>query len=478
MKKRIKKRWIAGGILVILLYLALGAILPFLAYKDVSEETRQEFQAEALLASGTGCDRAMLLETSQSAWEERIRLLDQAQERIILSTFDMREGESTRDLLAVILHKADEGVSVQIVVDGISGVVQMKGNPLFYALSSHPKVQIKLYNRLNLLTPWKSQGRMHDKYIIVDQTGYILGGRNTFDYFIGNYENEHNSLDREVLIYNTEAASEEENSSLFQVEQYFKEMWNHPACTLFYDDEALRESRNVQAELQVLEERYQTLKAENPELFEDTDYNGRTVPTEGVWLLSNPTGLYGKEPVLFYELMELMKQAKERVLIHTPYAVCNSYMYKTLEEVGQQVPDMRILLNSVENGDNFAASSDYLRNKDNLLDTGIALYEYDGGISYHGKSVVIDGNISVIGSYNLDLRSTYVDTELMLVVKSEALTEELAGYMQAMEQDCRKVLSVDEYETPEHITVQEIPWWKRLALYVAGLFMQIFRFLL
>ena len=44
---------------------------------------------------------------------------------------------------------------------------------------------------------------MHDKYVIVDDGAYILGGRNTFDYFLGDYDTKNKSLDREVLVYNT-----------------------------------------------------------------------------------------------------------------------------------------------------------------------------------------------------------------------------------------------------------------------------------
>ena len=75
-----------------------------------------------------------------------------------------------------------------------------KRQELFYALSSHPNVEIRIYNPLNLLTPWKLMGRMHDKYVIVDEKAYLLGGRNTFDYFIGNYTDENVSYDREVLV--------------------------------------------------------------------------------------------------------------------------------------------------------------------------------------------------------------------------------------------------------------------------------------
>ena len=50
---------------------------------------------------------------------------------------------------------------------------------------------------------------------------------------------------------------------------------------------------------------------------------------------------------------------------------------------------------------------------------GINIWEYEGGYSYHGKSILIDDDLSVIGSFNMDMRSAYLDTELMLVIRSK-----------------------------------------------------------
>lgn len=110
--------------------------------------------------------------------------------------------------------------------------------------------------------------------------------------------------------------------------------------------------------------------------------------------------------------------------------------------------------------------------------TGLTILEYDGGTSYHGKSVVIDHELSAIGSYNFDLRSTYLDTELMLVIQSKDLTAELETYMASYEQDCRLLLPDGSYQIPDHITVAEVPLWKRAAWAVVGLVMQPVRFLI
>ena len=49
-----------------------------------------------------------------------------------------------------------------------------------------------------------------------------------------------------------------------------------------------------------------------------------------------------------------------------------------------------------------------------------------GVTSQYGKqAVLINVSLSVIGSYNLDMRSTYLDTELMLVIDSEKLSQQI-----------------------------------------------------
>ena len=260
-----------------------------------------------------------------------------AKDRIILSSFDIRDGESTKDLMSVLLHKADEGVKVQILVDGISAFLRMEGRPLFYAVSSHPNIELRVYNPLKIWMPWKTQGRMHDKYVIVDEMAYILGGRNTFDYFIGDYETDGKSFDREMLIYKTGA-----QSSLHEVEDYFHSVWNLDVCQTFHDDESLRDKQDVREMLALLENRYENLKTNYGYLFESFDYAAVTKPTKGVHLISGQTGIYGKEPLVFEKLSRLMLEADTQVIIHTPYAVCNDYMYDTLkknQQYGSGSPD-------------------------------------------------------------------------------------------------------------------------------------------
>ncbi|MFR1831655.1 MAG: phospholipase D-like domain-containing protein [Lachnospiraceae bacterium] len=465
------------------LYLIIGACAPFFRYKPLSEKTEETIHSAKYVQGTPGCERVMLLETNMSAWEERMRMIQLAQKEIILSTFDFRDGEAPRDILSLLLHKADEGVKVKILVDGFSGLVRMEGRSLFYALSSHPNVEIKIYNPMNPFLPWKTQGRMHDKYVIVDNSVFILGGRNTFDYFIGDYPTNSRSYDREVLVYNPQPQNGP-GDGLLQVRAYFESVWNLPDCKIFHDSEKLASRKGVQKERQTLTKRYQTLSDARPDLFQSDEtsirqyYLDNTFEAGKITLLSNPTHLYGKEPVVFSAITHLIENAQSSVIFHTPYIVLNDYMYDTLKAAGKHVPDIKIMINSVENGDNFFASSDYIRRKKWMAGLGIPIYEYDGGTSYHGKSLVIDNTLSLIGSYNLDLRSTYMDTELMLAIESPDLARQLTGYMEQYHKDCRRLLEDGTYEIPEHITIASVPAWKKAAWTIVGFIMQPFRFLL
>ena len=81
-------------------------------------------------------DRAAVVETSMDALNSRIQMIHQAKERIVLSTFDIRAGQSCDDIFSSILEAADRGVNVQILVDGLYGSLHMKNEPIFLCIGS------------------------------------------------------------------------------------------------------------------------------------------------------------------------------------------------------------------------------------------------------------------------------------------------------------------------------------------------------
>ncbi len=56
---------------------------------------------------------------------------------------------------------------------------------------------------------------------------------------------------------------------------------------------------------------------------------------------------------------------------------------------------------------------------------GADVYELINDYPVHTKAVLINDRLQVTVSYNLDMRSTYLDTELMLVIDSEKLNQQI-----------------------------------------------------
>ena len=423
--------------LCVAFYELIGICITYKKQPAVSDATIKETQNIMSVAGRENTERAVIIEKNSQALLERVRLIQNAKDEIILSTFAFKSDESGKLILGALHDAADRGVHVRILVDGMESWIDMEGNPYFYGLSSHENVEIKLYNKANPLKPWKTMGRMHDKYLIADGKIYILGGRNTYNYFLGDFPG-HKNFDRDVLVVCDEP---QKDNSVNQLWNYFETIWEQEDCRYFHNSKKLADRQSVKKAVLELQEGYQ-------EKICDTDYADETFETEKIILLSNPIHTQAKEPVVWYQLGELMKNAKERVKIHTPYIICNDMMYNTWEEIAQKVPDFSIMTNSVANNGNPFGAADYAKNRNRILETGINIWEYEGGYSYHGKSILIDDDLSVIGSFNMDMRSTYLDTELMLVIRSKEINKQLEDGMMEYESVSRQVLDDGTYYNP------------------------------
>ncbi len=454
------------------IYVVAGTIYPFSSVPKVSEVIKQNFHVKDYYNDKVGSDRAAIIEDNEQALDIRLQMIAGAKERIILSTFDIRTDDSGKDILAALLAACDRGVKVELFVDGFNSWVNMEHNPYFIALSAHTNGKIILYNRLNLLHPGSIMGRMHDKYLLVDNTAYLLGGRNTFNYFLGSYEG-HENYDRDVLVYNTGSM----NSSIYELLSYYEEIISLDCCENFCEDSSWAWHPSVKRARQELEVRYQQLKYNRPQLFDKYyDYEGNTCETNAIHLLKNPIHTGIKEPIVFEELMKLANQAKVDVTIHTPYLICNEAMYEELKALGSKA---RVMFNSAANNGNLFAAVDYMNHKEEIIDTGVQVLEYEGGVSYHGKSIVIDDELSIIGTFNIDMRSMYINTELMVVINSKECNTQLRKSMLEYEKSAVMVKDKNGYSSyPKDLVRRELSTKKKVVHKLFGWMLDKVRFLL
>jgi putative cardiolipin synthase len=148
--------------------------------------------------------------------------------------------------------------------------------------------------------------------------------------------------------------------------------------------------------------------------------------------------------------LQLMAQAKNSLLIVSPYFVPGERMMKQFAELRQRGVRIRVLTNSLASNDAPAAHVGYARYRKALLAMGMEIHEMraeqegsfssfgsaalaggstggsTGGsrASLHSKVVVMDDRLLVVGSMNLDLRSQLQNSEVAIVIRNRAISAE------------------------------------------------------
>ncbi|WP_284414523.1 phospholipase D-like domain-containing protein [Acidovorax sp. SUPP3334] len=141
-------------------------------------------------------------------------------------------------------------------------------------------------------------------------------------------------------------------------------------------------------------------------------------------------------------LLQLLAQARQDLLIISPYFVPGDDMKKAFAEARARGVRVRVLTNSLASNDAPVAHVGYARHREELLAMGVELYELrseQSGLKstfgssgatatgesrsmLHSKVLVLDGRLLVVGSMNLDLRSQLQNTEIALLIQSRALS--------------------------------------------------------
>lgn len=432
--------------------------------------TNQGNAAIQSITESTG-ERICVIDDNSKALYWRLNLIQSAKEEIIFSIFDFRDDNSGQDMMAALYHAAEQGVHIRIIIDGLIGKMKLWDSDNFKALIAHENVEAKFYNPAKMAGLWRINYRLHDKYLLIDNKSYILGGRNTNDLFLGDYSEEFN-IDRDVFVFHD---TPDTNSSVMALRGYFEEVWAlKENQTLTYNADC----KKIISSADVLREHWESLQKESGYLFMDIDWYAETISAEGISFLTNGSVPYNKHAYLWNTLSELMMSGNESIMVQTPYIICDESMYSALEAVCRCVDSVTIITNAAESGANPWGCSDYLNQKNSILDTGVTIHEWSGQQSAHTKTILIDDQVSVIGSFNLDARSTYLDTEIMLVIRSSDLNTELRSQIKEMESESKQIYPDGTVIFGADCVLPEMSFGKSLLYFAMRILIRPFRYLL
>jgi putative cardiolipin synthase len=417
------------------------------------------------VGEGTKLDRLIAPQLEQHPGQSGFRLVSQGPEafavrahaaRIAGRSVDVQtyiwHGDQTGLALAhLLLTAADRGVKVRLLLDDMDARAKNDG---FAALDAHPNIEVRMFNPLpsrsgamaaigDLMGDAKRLNhRMHNKTWIADNRIAIVGGRNLGDEYFGASE-EVNFVDLDFALVGPVV---QDASASF--DRYWNSEAAYPMAILSpdkVDDTQLERLRHNLA--RSMEEASQGSFAE---LLRRDDAVIRLV--SGDWLV-NWSGEYrfvSDDPAKVSKggdrsssnvlgvLAPTVRDATQDLTIVSPYFVPGDAGTKGFVDAAQDGKRVRILTNSLAANDVAAVHGGYSEYRKTLLKGGVQLWELkplpgernrstffgSGGASLHTKGLAVDGSQIFVGSYNLDPRSTSLNCEQGVLVRSEVLAQQ------------------------------------------------------
>lgn len=404
-----------------------------------------------------------VLEDGDGSMVTRAWLSEYAQHSIDIQYFIFTADNVGLIAADYLIRAADRGVKVRILIDDV--MVEADEEKLLI-LDSHENISIKIYNpSINVgktlsnklykfTTDFRGANqRMHNKTFIVDNKVVITGGRNIADEYF-DYDHEYNFRDRDVLLIGGITPKINRSFEYFWNSSYVKEVkqlidttkYNYTLVNRFdklhqYACDSTNFWPQVREKIKLI-----------PSTFDIIQKTGKLQWVDSVEFVSDEPGKndgtrgLGGGGITTNALINLVKQAKESIIIQSPYLITTDIGKKLFEDATKRGVKIKILTNSLASTDNLEAFSGYQRDRKELLETGIRIYEFrpDAAVRFkimtgalqkkmnhtpifglHAKSMVIDGKITVIGTFNLDPRSANLNTECITIIHSQKITQEV-----------------------------------------------------
>ncbi len=385
-----------------------------------------------------------LLDKPATAFRARFTLASLAEETLDIQYY-LWKGDTTGGLL---LHKAlqaaDRGVRVRILIDDI---FHSGRDATYAAIDAHPMVQVRVFNPMGnrkvgrnlnyVVNKKKLNHRMHNKIFLIDGAVTIMGGRNIGDDYFG-MDPKLNFRDLDVLATGPVAAESGKAYDLY---------WNSSRAVPI---DVLRKSPADAADLD-------RLRLELEEGLDQVGAMPYTVPFGSAEVQSELVQLRDRlswaEAEIIVDPLErfdgagesafvalagdITAKAQKELVIQTAYLIPTATGIENIKGlIGRGVP-VRILTNSMMSNNHVSVHAHYSKYRKRLLEAGVQLHELradaalreflesdkkiagNSHAGLHTKAVVVDANMTLIGSFNMDPRSRDLNSEIGLLIHSE-----------------------------------------------------------
>lgn len=303
--------------------------------------------------------------------------IDKAEKYINIEYFIIKHDHVGLDLIRHLTKKAREGVEVRLLVDAL-GSRFINNMVLRDFLRAGGKVGYFFKPKFKIIGI-KFNYRNHRKIVVIDDKIGYTGGYNIAKEYLG---------EKKKFGYWRDANIRIKGDSVYELNARFTLDWRF----------------TTNEKLEIL-----------PETIEKNSDN-----VCGVQIVS--CGPESPAQEVKRAFMRMITFAERKVYIQTPYFVPDPPILESLKMAAQSGLDVRLMIPCKPDHmfvywATFAYAGELLKN-------GVRVFIYDGGF-LHAKTMVVDGEISTVGSTNFDNRSFKLNFETNAFIFDEDFTKEL-----------------------------------------------------
>jgi putative cardiolipin synthase len=249
----------------------------------------------------------------------------------------------------------------------------------------------------------------------------IRGGRNAQGDYFGYWK--HNFVDRDVYV---------EVRAVADSAVYFDLLWKSKEVAPV---SVVHDPSGAQAEegRRILDAAREKLRLSlTHRLNTGTNWSARSRSVKKVDFLHDPVGKKDVEFGIAQALRQDLLRTRHSLLIETPYLIPTKELMADLAELKKRgVKRTEMITNSIDSSDDLLVGLGYERSKKDLLRLGVGLWDYNGPGTLHAKSAVLDDEIALIGSFNVDPRSQHLNTETAVAIHDRETARQLRHNIEA-----------------------------------------------
>lgn len=323
-----------------------------------------------------------------------IEEMKRAKRYIHLQYYIIKDDELWRQVEAVLIQKAKEGVEVRVLFDSMG--CRSMHNRDWERLEKNGIMVAEFFPALFGSLQLRINYRNHRKIVVIDGRIGFVGGFNIGREYLGQDEKFGYWRDTHLCI---------EGAAVTSLSVRFVLDWNYAAReNLFLEDKLFQIPQYVR--------------------------NGH----DPVQIISS--GPDSQTKTIHDNYLRLIHHAKEHVYIQTPYFIPDDSILDALKIASRSGVDVRIMIPcKPDHPFVYWATYSYIGD---MVAAGAKCYVYNNGF-LHAKTLSVDGMAACVGTANMDIRSFGLNFEVNAVIYSERTVQRLE---RAFENDMTKCTQV------------------------------------